>query len=125
MFVFGLSSSATIIHRKLPLKAMTCLNTKKFETLQQSILFEAITRKWLASSLFSLQIGAQTFHQLVYNFLNKHLSVQTTLKAVKYYLIQHFSKHECSFITTPQFCWTPARHVLFSQVEWFKSHPVL
>lgn len=98
IFLFGISSSASVVYRKLPRRALTSLNMERFGAVRQITTFDKIIRELTLANFHCYSFLSRPTAQSILSFLNKNLSLSIYLDSVKLAALEHFSKVPISFL---------------------------
>eukprot|EP00052_Salpingoeca_macrocollata_P017208 m.139538 g.139538 ORF g.139538 m.139538 type:complete len:837 (-) comp20312_c0_seq7:16-2526(-) len=98
VFVFGIASSADVLHRQLDRRAIVHINSQRFRVRNSSASLNDIVRHVLMDRTCAFRCGSRPLQQLVDSFLFQNLSVHWFVRGVNFCCLEHFAKNGVSFL---------------------------
>ena len=96
VFIFGIATSVTAVHRLLPQRVSSLLCMEKFQAPPSSDCLAQVIQQVVMAPEFPFKLGGRVFHTLVDMFLYHDFSVLKFIQGFQFALLDHFYNNPAS-----------------------------
>jgi len=100
VFIFGIATSVSAVHKFLPHFVSSRLSIEKFQSQPSLVCLTEVIDKVLLSNKLAFKLGPHVFRLLYEHFLYHDFSIHNFVKALKFAVLDHFSESEFSLLCT-------------------------
>ncbi|KAK2155508.1 hypothetical protein LSH36_238g03074 [Paralvinella palmiformis] len=124
VFIFGIATAVTAVHRLLPQHVSSLLCMEKFQAPPSSDCLAQVIHQIVMPADFPFKLGGRVFHLLVDMFLYHDFSVLKFIQSFQFALLDHFYSDPVSIMTVPETdLKSQVRKLSLSQLDHLRSLP--